>query len=718
MDLLNFFRRNEPKQLAEPETKYTIQDAPRGVSGTEKFSGVFNEDYFRVLQGPKKAKEYDKMRRGDARVKMCLSAVKNPIRSADWQWQIDGDVDENAKKHVAFLEFIFKSDIGITKKKKFKQLLTEALTCVDFGFSIFERAHKRGGSSPEFGQYVGLSHLGWRHPRTLEEFYTDESGELTGVLQQAYGDNQKSITMDAQFLSVITLDQEGDNYEGISLLRPCYGAWSRKQMYLKLMAIGIEKTAIPTPTVKVPAGRHDSPEFDAMIQVLERLTTHQSNYITYPEGWEIDTLAVSFDADKVKSSIQFENEEMTFAFLANFLLLGAGGNSGAYALSADLSDFFTKSILYIADQIADEFNSIGRELIEINFGPQEKYPKMVPVGIVDEIGAEFANLLKTLVDGKYITPDNNIEELLRKRMKLPAMTDDDKNRRDKRDETPAPADPGAKFHEHSMDHRIQLAEKKAQRVIGDAQDRVRAILKKHLKGSNEKLVDSIMAAYKNLPESQKLDAINGLRASASREFGSELKEELTQIALESTKTAAKEVPAKKKLAAAPIVKNFADLPKKIQKRILNQSRLLVETTLADLEKVVFLQFGDSIISTDSALLIAQDLEEAGQTFTSGASVSAAGGNAASRLVNEARTAYFFDEQVLEEIESFTFVNGDPVSEICQDMAGQTCSKADVEAQRLFPPLHHNCKSYIIPNLVGAKGNPKVTGFSTKYTPGL
>lgn len=714
----------QPTQLAETTEKTTIivNKEPLGVSGTEKYGGVFSEDYFRTLLGPKKAKEYDRMRRGDARVKMCLSAVKNPMRSADWMFMpAEGDIGEESKKHAAFLNFIFKEDIGVVKKKKFKTLLNEAMSVCDFGFSIFERAHKIGQTHPEFGQYVGLSALGWRSPKTLEQFITDPNGELIQVEQQSYGDIDKTVKMDARFLSIMTLDQEGDNYEGISLLRPCYGAWSRKQVYLKLMAIGIEKSAIPTVKAKVPAGKETSDEYDKMVDILEKLTSHQSNYIAHPEGWEIDTLTINFDAGKVKDAIQFENEEMTFAFLANFLSLGAGGNGGAYALSADLSDFFTKSILYIADLVSDEFNEVGKELIELNFGPQAAYPKMVPQGIIDEISEAWGNLLKHLTDSKHITPDDNIEELIRKRMKLPAMREEDKGRRDERyDKDMNPPEPPTPALTEKKSQRIQLAESKAQKKLGDAQDRIRLLLKKHLKNAKEGVVDQIMKNYENLSDAQKLDAINGVSSSGSREFQAALKLELTEVAVDSMNAAAKEVPVRKpKLAIKKVIaKNFEDLPKGIQKRITSQSRLLVTTTLNDMEKVVFLQFGDSIISTDSAALIAQDIGEAADTFIDGASVSAAGGNAGSRLVNEARTAYFFDDEVLEEIESFTFVNGDPVSPICQELDGQTCSKADVEALRLFPPLHHNCKSYIVPNLVGDKDAPKVTGFSTKHTPGL
>jgi hypothetical protein len=56
---------------------------------------------------------------------------------------------------------------------------------------------------------------------------------------------------------------------------------------------------------------------------------------------------------------------------------------------------------------------------------------------------------------------------------------------------------------------------------------------------------------------------------------------------------------------------------------------------------------------------------------------------------------------LDELESFTFMNGDPVSPICQDLEGTTCSIDDPNFARYSPPLHHNCKSYWSANLKGS-----------------
>lgn len=743
------FLRPQPKQLAEPEQRTIIvNSSAQGVSGTEKHAGIYTEDYFRTLQGTRKADEYDKMRRGDARVKMCLSAVKNPIRSANWSWQAAGD-DEDQKKHAAFLNFIFDEDIGFDGQiKKKKELLTEATSVADFGFAVFERVHKTVLAHPEFGPYIGLKALGWRSPKTLEYFKTDENGTLTGIEQWAEGDIRKRATMDAKWLSIITLEKEGDNYEGVSLLRPCYGAWSRKQLELKLKAIGNERLAINTPKAKVPAGKENSPEYENMKDLLGKLTSHQLNYVMIPEGWDVEYLTSNFDPEKLIKSIQFENEEMTFAFLANFLMLGSGGNAGAYALSADLSKFFTRSILYIAELIAEAMNDVGKELIILNFGPQPKYPTMKAQGITDEIGTEFANMLKTLTDSKHITPDDNVEEELRRRMKLMPMREEDKGKRDKAPEPIVPPadpnnpnpdpddeedldeDPGDKKKPQLTDknlnywrlkdskptwaRRLLLAESKAQKKIGEAQDSTREIMKKHLGAMGADLVSKIMKNYSAASDSQKDSAINDVKAKGLAEYRNELKMHLVAIASGSIEDARKEVPKAKKVR----LKEFESLPREIQKRILGQSRLLVTTTNADLEKVVFLQFGDSFVSTDSAALIEQDLLEAVDTVVNGASVSASGGNAASRVVNEARNAFFFDEEVLQEVDSFTFMNGDPVAPICQELAGQTMSKNDVEAQRLFPPLHHNCKSYLSVNLTGDKDNPPITGFKTKHEPSL
>jgi hypothetical protein len=715
-----------------------VQENESGASGTEIYSGIYDEDYLTELQGTEKATLFDKMRRGDARVKMCLSAVKNPLRSADWIWQ-PAENDKTSEEHAEFLTHVF-NDLGaanVYRRKKFKRLLSEFLTCCDFGYVCFERSHKRVMGHQKWGDYIGLKNLGWRSPKTLEYFHLDPNGELLSVEQESYGDVERKVKMDAKFLNIVTLEQEGDNYEGISLLRPCIGAWKRKQMYLKLLAIGIEKTAIPTPDVEVPAGKENSDEYNNMKATLKKLTTHQQNYIMRPQGWTLGYLDTKFDPQKVKDTIMFENQEMVFAFLANFLELGAQSSGGSYALSSDLSDFFTNGILYIADLIAEEITTIGKELIDLNFGPQETYPQMVHRGIVDQIGKEFSEIMKALTESGHITPDDTVENELRRRLKLAPMREEDA--RDLKKETePKPPKTGKDGkpepdeteedldeQEEEEDPEAQLsevmrfAEQRAKQQIKNGRGKIGQVLKNNLSDISKNLTADIMKNYKSLPDAKKIESIYDVQSKGRAKYLKELKEVMVELTFSALKQASLELPKKVRKFMDDdnlVFAEFEDLPPVIRKYLLMQSRMLVQTTTSDLEKVTYMQFGDSVLSTDSASILEMDLKQAGETYVNGASVAAASGNTASRLINESRSAAFFDDDVLEEVDSFTFTNPDPTAPICRDLAGRTFSKDDAEAKRYFPPLHHNCESYIVPNLVGGKNNPKIDkrGLKTKF----
>ena len=115
---------------------------------------------------------------------------------------------------------------------------------------------------------------------------------------------------------------------------------------------------------------------------------------------------------------------MVKAFLANFLELGMSGG-GAYALSNDLSDFFLTGLEFIAKEIAEQINkNLIPELVKMNFGPRDKYPTLSFTGISDKAGKELADILNVLTTAQIITPDDNLEKHLRKRLKITEMSDE------------------------------------------------------------------------------------------------------------------------------------------------------------------------------------------------------------------------------------------------------------------------------------------------------
>ncbi len=460
----SFFGRVFGRRLAEEEgtmlTSNALMQRPEphqiafGTTGTQSFAGYTYEEYLAKLRGRKRSDVFDEMRRSDPQIQMCLAAVKNPIKQAVYEVEpADGEI-ANKEVHKDFINQVLFKDCDFS----WTQFIEEALTIVDFGHSVFEITHKVVNGHPVFGDFNGIKRLGYRSPRTIETWNLDsDTGDLKSITQNSYGDLNRQVEIPAQFLMVMSINREGSNFEGISLLRPVYGCWFRKNQYMKLNAIGIEKFAVPTPIATVPVGKHGTPEYDMLIAALEAYSQHESNYLLKPAGWEIELNTNTYDPQKVEVSIDNEDKRIAKAFLANFLELGSSGGGGSYALSNDLSDFFLSGLEHLANTILNAVNAkLIPDLVKMKYGPQPAYPKMCVSGISDKVGKELAEIFKMLGDGKWLTPSNPDEDYIRKRYRLPQRSLDGV-----RDTSPKPQ--GALFEEGSVRNRIRLALEKRDR---------------------------------------------------------------------------------------------------------------------------------------------------------------------------------------------------------------------------------------------------------------
>lgn len=388
-----------------------IQNAPIGVSGTKSYGGYPAEEYLDALKGKKRADVFDKMIRSDTQIKMCTSAVKNTIKSAKWNIKPYDDSD----KAVMIADFTSKC---LFEYIPWNQFIVESLTSIEYGNAVFEITHALK-KIPEYGTVYTIGSLGWRSPRTIER-WNIENDCLESIDQYSYGDLSRAVRIPAEFLLVISIDRVGANYEGISMIRSCYGNFFRKDNYLKINGIGIERFAIPTPIAKIESGVQGDASYDQLAYVLEAYSAHENNFLIVNKEVDLDFSNSSYDPSKVEASIDAEDRRMVKAFIANFLELGMGQSGGAFALSNDLSDFFLNGIEHIAHLIEEQVNTvIIPNLIKINFGEQAGYPKLTHTGISDKAGKELAEVLQILTGAKIIIPDDNLEVDVRKRYGLP-----------------------------------------------------------------------------------------------------------------------------------------------------------------------------------------------------------------------------------------------------------------------------------------------------------
>lgn len=756
--------------VADPERAVgRLNRSMIGSSGTRIFGELFDEEYLSSLNGMRRADEFDEMVRSSDTITMLLTARKNPVLKAKWGFEpAKGDTPEEEELNKQISERC-EHEFFERMEQDFKELVEEILTFEEHGYSMFERVHEIV-DDPKFGRYVGYKKIAWRSQRTIERWTLHNSGNLKGkiasVFQQSDGDLEAHINIPGRFITVFTLRKKGDNYEGLSALRPIFGNWKRKEKFLKLLAIGLERYAINTAIGKVPAGKENDPEREIFKTMLKRISSHQNNFMTLAEGWEVDFLKNPFDVEKVVKAIAREDEGMVKSFVANHLNLGQGGAGGAYALGSDLSDQFLSIIENDAEIIIRRFNKeIVREFVDLNFGKQSRYPKLTVSGINDKFSKEFAEIMKSLADNKFLSATENLEEWLRDKLGIPALLEADKEvipdvrkteqasffGEDMSVKDDSQNEPDGSFirHDHISNKTtpttIEFADQKTKSKISSQLNKssmaIAEGMQENLRLRGQALIDKMFNSLKGQPKSKWKTIIrNQENLPMINDYKKKLKRALAETAGRAVSQARNEVPGGRKVQFAEGIKsrmtfaeaddNFKNLPKSIQDLILTDVDLVSDKQFTDIRNAVLLAASNGTEETEDLRVLRKRAEEElsrrvdgqGETGINGSIVVAASGTAVNAY-NKARIEFFQEPEVLEKIEAFQFLNSDPVSPICKDLNGKIFPKDDPESAKFLPPLHPNCKSFIAPvfQLQGKKvateglkpSNPELEKFKTR-----
>lgn len=700
----------QEKTLKSGDRFEKIKIVEVGTSGTEISGNQFDEEYLRALTGPQAADVWDEMRRSDDQVKMLLRVVKNPIMSANWFISPASD-DEKDKKIADFVSHVLFEDMGTDEHpKSFKKFQREALTAVEFGYSLFEITQKIVLNDPEFGTYVGIKGLDWRSPKTIEEWYVSKDGRLEQVRQSDTSQRSNDVFIPGKFLLHIALEMEGDNYEGISMIRPIYGNWKRKDYLNKIKMIGAERSAVGVPVAKVPQGQLNSGAQDAVEDSLSRFVTHEKAYVVVPAGWDIESLKIEFDADGLVKMIAGEDIGMAKSFLASFMELGLSGG-GAYALGTDLSDIFLSGIVVYADAVTDPVNSkLIPMIVRSNFGPQRKYPKAKIEGINDKAGKEFAEVLKLLGDQGLLQVTDVLKEVVHKRFNLP---DFDKDFIEDAPIDPPPVKPkAAKLSEIEY----SLAERSVGKNIEIVGKEMTVIMSDQMSSRGRQLVGDMLEIWRNAQKSKRMSLVNNLPVPGKNAYKRTVSDLLADVYVRATDGVKKELSSDGlKLAAKSEIKN---LPAESKAAGASQADLLVESQDADLKKSLFFSFTSNADKLPTEAQMEANLMNVVDRYVAGASMRVSGPNAIANAVNLARNAIFQKKETLDKIESFIFQNPSPEAPICVELTGRVFTKEEYVVSDKLPPLHHNCNSWIRAQVSGRTGNKSLSpaGLSIQGTP--
>jgi len=377
------------------------------------------------LHFPASIPVYDEMRTTDGQVGSLISAINLPILAARWQLQ-GANVRPEVMKFCQAEIGLNVADEALERRRGtgvvWLDHLETALLALPFGFMPFEQVYEAGPPLP--GQedvgvpmMLHLRKLAPRLPRTVSQIFVGRDGGLAGIGQTPLDPKAtKDIFIPVERLVYYCHKREGADWSGRSILRTFYKNWLIGDKLLRLSAQIIERNGMQVPVIYYNADKLPKAEADAIVQNFRAGATAAASI---PDGGgKLELLGGSSSGAKdALDHMKHHDEKIAESALAMFKTLGH--DSGARSLGDTFVDVFTQAVQSIANyfgRIATEH--IIRDLVEINFGPEEPYPSLVP-GDLSANRAITTSAIKELVDAKIIIPDQPLEDFMRKTNGLP-----------------------------------------------------------------------------------------------------------------------------------------------------------------------------------------------------------------------------------------------------------------------------------------------------------
>lgn len=402
-----------PKQSA---TETTLAQVGRvlGDSGTERYSGYFTEEYNPEWRDERRVENVEKMRRSDSAARAALRAVKAPMMATAWSVTTATADDARAEEIRAFVEANL---FGM--KRTWKEFLREALAYLDFGHYCFELIwEERAGK-------IVLADLAPRIPHSIQRWELPDG--RFGIVQWVRTNQLKTFQLEVpgDKLLVLTNDKEGDDVTGQSVLRAAWKHFTIKDVLYRIQGIAAERYGVGIPVITMPDAA-GSDEKDEAEDIGASLRSNQKGYIVWKNGWQLDikTPDGNPQGQAIETAIEHHDKQILRAVLASFLALGSDG-VGSYALSRDQSSFFLKAVEDMACYFAEQMNKqVVKKIVDLNFGPQEIYPRLYfsPLGDIDY--GEMATSLNTLAMAGLIRTDSRTMEHVHKAFGLPEIPQD------------------------------------------------------------------------------------------------------------------------------------------------------------------------------------------------------------------------------------------------------------------------------------------------------
>lgn len=371
-------RRGRPLYLADGRA--TPQLGQLGQSGMIVVTGGLGKrlrdlEYLSDLAGLRGYYVYDRMRRSDTHIAGLMAAMDLPLVDATWNViPAEGDApDSPACKAVR--EALF-TRLG-HDTSPWPQMVQNFLLYPAYGYAAFEIIWKVEDGKFWFDRFA------WCPPTTIRDIHI-EAGRVSKLEQWLVDDTTirrngtTSVFVPQEKLLWFVNNKEGDNWRGVSVLRPMHKDWFAKEKAQIMFLILAERMGgvlmIKTPKNATAADKAAADELGHNFRIGD------SVYVRTPEGWEVELGGIPLQLSELREYIKDCNEALSSGVLAQYLDLGKT-DTGSRSLGATLSEAFLNTVQARGKYIASVFNAEGGpidQFIAYNFGEgaRERRPQL------------------------------------------------------------------------------------------------------------------------------------------------------------------------------------------------------------------------------------------------------------------------------------------------------------------------------------------------------
>jgi len=412
----------EVTEYLEGRGKVVRDLSEKGHEGTTIYGGqISGEEFNSELANISTALKYfDKMERTDSQIHSALQLVWLPVLAAEWVIEPASEDDIDLEAAALVHDDLMENDYS-----PWNTTLRNILRYLQYGFYTFEKVYQKKDGK------IRLKELAPRKPKTIRFWRQNGDGSLREVEQWVSSEtaSQRAYHIPNEKLVIFTNDQEGNNWQGKSLLRSVYVNWKSKNLELGIDPMRHEKQGLGVPIVTLPEGFTEADK-NAAISVCETFRVHDKGYVVLPPGFKFEIADMKAGSlTDIIASLQYHDQAIMANVLANFMELGKT-ESGNRALGETLGDVFFKSLMAVVHYVEGVCNGAPggrrfiRELVDMNFNVKE-YPKLKCEKISQDSLVGYGQLLGQLADRGFIRPMIDDENYFRRSLRLPERSDDE-----------------------------------------------------------------------------------------------------------------------------------------------------------------------------------------------------------------------------------------------------------------------------------------------------